>query len=446
MLKQRAMRNAAVAVACAFLSFSFAATAHAQCGALDVVFAIDPTGSMGGVLENVKAQIPTIIDQINKASGGNYQLALVTFPEDNVVVDVDLGAKNADAIKAAVAKLTAGGGAAEPESSDEAVRTAVDNLKASDRPAGKQTGDFKGTWRVEATKIVILVTDARPGGFDDTYTPGVDDVDVQNIAKDAATKNIHISAVFVPTDSGAAVADTVATIMQSYATLSSGIYIKTKSDGSGTSDAITDIISHCGGGLAPGQSNLLIEPNEIALTNGQTGIVRITNFAPGAAPNLTSYSVDESEPGEFTTKFTPVTTTPETAGTEEVDLSITAGDHTFQGTHMMAVHATTGSLNDLSVIHVIVDCRPPFFLATGQPQNATVPTGSQAALTANPSGDGPMHLQWYRGQSGITLFPVAGATSAQLKSDPVTGSASYWLRATNACGSRDSATAVVNPQ
>src|SRR5512142_793223 len=155
-MSHRGLKYAAAAAVCVVLSLGFAATASAQCGAMDVVFAIDSTGSMSAVLDNVKSQLPSIIDQVDKASGGNYQLSLITFPNDDVEVLVNLGSKNADAVKTAINGLIAGGGADAPESSDEAVRTAVDSLPASARPSGKQKGDFSGKWRADATKIVNL--------------------------------------------------------------------------------------------------------------------------------------------------------------------------------------------------------------------------------------------------------------------------------------------------
>lgn len=110
-MSYRGLKCAAVTVVCVVLSLAFAATASAQCGAMDVVFAIDSTGSMSAVLDNVKSQLPSIIDQVDKASGGNYQLALITFPNDDVEVLVNLATKNADAVKTAINGLTAGGGA-----------------------------------------------------------------------------------------------------------------------------------------------------------------------------------------------------------------------------------------------------------------------------------------------------------------------------------------------
>ena len=137
--------------------------------ALDVVFAIDDTGSMGGAIDDIEAALQDIFDIIVVKSGGNYQMGLCTF-KDDVEMDVQLAYGNAAAMEAAIVALTATGGAGTPEASDEALNTCINELAAR---AGSDA--FTGSWRPEAIKLIILLTDAPPGGFDDTYTVGTDD-------------------------------------------------------------------------------------------------------------------------------------------------------------------------------------------------------------------------------------------------------------------------------
>jgi hypothetical protein len=67
--------------------------------------------------------------------------------------------------------LAAGGGAGGPEASDEALNTVVNALVVGARP---QNIDFTPDWRgAGVVKIAILVTDAPPGGFDDSRTNSV---------------------------------------------------------------------------------------------------------------------------------------------------------------------------------------------------------------------------------------------------------------------------------
>ena len=83
---------------------------------------------------------------------------------------------------------------------------------------------------------------------------------------------------------------------------------------------------------------------------------------------------------------------------------------------------------------------------TSQPLSTTINSGSTTTLTVAASGTSPT-FQWYRGSSGITTDPVVGATSASFTSPPLTATATYWVRATNAAGTSDSnaATITVNP-
>src|SRR5215813_2850220 len=162
-----------------------------ECGPMDVAFVLDVTGSMGGAIGNVKAAIPQLMDQVVAASAGDYRAELVVFRND-VNVLIPFADSNRSAIETAVAGLFATGGGNEPEASDEALRTVIDALG----PRPGQTGTAE-PFRSSAVKIIVLVTDAHPGGFDDTYTPGVDDVNANQRALDAAAGGIKISAVYV---------------------------------------------------------------------------------------------------------------------------------------------------------------------------------------------------------------------------------------------------------
>jgi len=218
-------------------------TPQQQCGPMDVAFVIDVTGSMGPPIDNVKAAIPQLLDQVVAASAGDYRAELVVF-RDDVNVMVQFAPGNRSAIESAVSGLFAAGGNGEPEASDEALHTVIDALG----PRPGQTGTAL-PFRSSAVKIVVLITDAHPGGFDDTYTPGVDDVNANQRALDAAAAGIKISAVYTPSR-GFPEPDIVA-IMQNYATRTSGIFVQTQPDGTGTADAIREVISACGGGPPP---------------------------------------------------------------------------------------------------------------------------------------------------------------------------------------------------
>jgi hypothetical protein len=254
------------------------------CGPMDVVFLIDDTGSMGPAIQNVKAEAAGLIADISAVSGGDFQLGLVTF-KDQVVILQDLAAGNAAAVEQGILTLIASAGGGEPEASDEALNTVINGLDQTDRLPGQQIGNFDGVWRPNSLKIIILITDALPGGFDDRYTSGLDDINAHNRALEAAATNILISAVYVPSMGSNSI---IETIMQDYATTTGGAYIKTISNGIGTAAAIADIIRGCGtvGNLPP-----LVAPiADQMLNEGVTLNVAVSAADPDGDPIILSAS------------------------------------------------------------------------------------------------------------------------------------------------------------
>ncbi len=229
--------------------------ADGECSPLDVTLLIDSTSSMSGAIDNVKIEAAKLVDQIVAASGGNYQLGLIEF-RDDIIVSTDMASGTADMVRAQIGAITAVGGDGGSEASDEALNTVVNRLNATDRP---QSGNFSGVWRTDANKIIILITDAPPAGFDDLYAEGVDNVNAHQHALEASNLGIKISAVYVPTTEGVpavkaaganAVNDDSAVIaeavMRDYQATTNGGFIKTARNGSGTANAISLTIAKCG--------------------------------------------------------------------------------------------------------------------------------------------------------------------------------------------------------
>ncbi len=203
---------------------------------MDIAIALDDTGSMGGAIGNIVAELPAIISQAQTASGGDLRLGYLTFKDDVTVVH-QLNAPLA-AVQASISTATASGGAGGPEASDIAKDHAVHN-----------TGGFTAPWRPIATKILILITDAPPGGTDDTHTPGdAHDQRMRDAASYAKSVGIKVSDVFVPTGGDY---DGQAAILKEDADTSLGAFITTMQDGSGTADAIKGIIERCGAVTPP---------------------------------------------------------------------------------------------------------------------------------------------------------------------------------------------------
>lgn len=211
------------------------------CGPMDVVFVVDDTGSMGGAIDNVKSGIAAIAADVVTASGGDYQMGLVSF-KDAPETDVDLAPSNDVAIQAAVAGLFATAGAGGPEASDASLDTVVNGTNPGS-DAGPCGDAFNALgWRPGATKIAVMLTDNLPGGCNDAFTPGVDDTNAARVAGDASAGDIKISAIYNSNFPSALVVD----IMTNYAATTGGVFVQTPASGAGTEVAIQDIIASCG--------------------------------------------------------------------------------------------------------------------------------------------------------------------------------------------------------
>lgn len=254
---------------------------NSVCGPIDVVFVIDTTSSMDEAIDNVKAEVGSLINLVDDFSGDDFQLGLVTF-KDSLTVLNDLDAGNEAAVQANILALTAGGGGNTPEASDEALNTVINGLDADDRPPGAQTGDFDGIWRAGAVKLIILITDAPPGGFDDTYTAGVDDMNAHNRALEAAADGIGISAIYVPTTNN----DTAEAVMRDYAETSDSIYYESSGDGSGTANAIAGIVANCGQPVVDLQVEKSDTEDPVTPHGVFAYVIKVTNNGPTAATGV----------------------------------------------------------------------------------------------------------------------------------------------------------------
>lgn len=169
-------------------------TAPAQCTqGIDIVFVVDYTGSMSSAIEGVKTGISNILSTISTESLNNSRVGLVLFDETtnsttnysntSTYINLPAGQKfqnvNSSVGKTqhitAISKMAAvndftdfnaklallntgsfplGNGQGTPEPGDMGTYEVVKN-------------NLAGAWREEAIKVVILITDAVPGGNDD---------------------------------------------------------------------------------------------------------------------------------------------------------------------------------------------------------------------------------------------------------------------------------------
>ncbi len=215
------------------------------CKSTDVVIAIDDTYSMHGAIWDLKQESLRLLDLVAERSGGDFKLGLVSF-KDYVTIHEDLDANpdpvaKMDNMVKAIKGLHAWGGQSGPEASDEALNTILHALPAEGR---KQNKDFNGNF-TSRTRIIILITDNLPGGFDDIFQEGVDGLNATTRALDAKAQNVRISSIFIPTNQFQTDPKMIA-IMREYADVTGGLFALSTESGRGTADAIATIIDTCG--------------------------------------------------------------------------------------------------------------------------------------------------------------------------------------------------------
>jgi hypothetical protein len=167
---------------------------------MDVVFLVDYTGSMGSAIDNVKSSISSIVSTIQTESNNNYRLGLMVYDEMytnppaysqltsytslpssqkftnyNLVFDLTqwitvmekMSLNNISSFTTQLNLLNTpsfplGNGGEFPEPADMGVE-----LISTSRYPGYSY--MAGTFRNNVAKLIILITDARPSGNNDTY-------------------------------------------------------------------------------------------------------------------------------------------------------------------------------------------------------------------------------------------------------------------------------------
>lgn len=174
---------------------------------MDVAFLIDYTGSMGGAIDGIKADVSTIAGAINSLSLGNYQLSLSLFDEQQKEItpnyffepeytslpasqkQIITTGPNSDQYLTVMEPFSVG------NQSTFSTQLAKINGPMSlgfgvstPEPGGLlfneiiEPNTFAGTWRTtNITKIVIIITDA-PAGGDDDIANSIDDTFLQGLA------------------------------------------------------------------------------------------------------------------------------------------------------------------------------------------------------------------------------------------------------------------------
>jgi hypothetical protein len=95
-----------------------------------------------------------------------------------------------------------------------------------------------------------------------------------------------------------------------------------------------------------------------------------------------------------------------------------------------------------TIVVTVTPCAAPALAV--QPGGGDVLANTSATLYAGVTGSAPLVLQWYEGATGDTTHPAPNGTGQTLVSPPLFAPTRYWVRATNDCGTADSAAASIS--
>ncbi len=172
---------------------------------IDVVFAVDTTGSMGGLIDGAKRTVWSIANHIRKSDGNaSLRIGLVAYRDvgdDYITKDFAL-TTDLDAVFAELSSFQADGGGDVPENVDAALDITLHKMK----------------WRSGAKKLVFLVGDAPPASRGDVPTFDV-------LAREAGEKQIIINTIRAGHDQETAMA------FQQIASLGRGEFSSIQQDG-----------------------------------------------------------------------------------------------------------------------------------------------------------------------------------------------------------------------
>lgn len=172
---------------------------------IDVVFAVDTTGSMGSLIDGAKRTVWSIADHIRTTDqNAELRIGLVAYRDlgDEYVTREFSLTTDLDAVFAELSGYRAAGGGDTPENVDAALYSALHKMQ----------------WREGAKKLVFVVGDAPPASRGDVPT-------FDELAREAATRGITINTIRAGRDSETEIA------FQRIAVLAGGEYSSIRQDG-----------------------------------------------------------------------------------------------------------------------------------------------------------------------------------------------------------------------
>lgn len=188
---------------------------------MDVVFLIDYTGSMGTYINAVKSNVLNIVNTIITESGNDYRLGLVLFdeyysiddpqynppystsvdytslPASQRYININTSADRRQVITAMEVMSN---------QNQSSFSTQLNKINTPSFPLGSGVGgpepggigyeqilnEIAGSFRTNVAKLVVLITDAPPGGDDDNYTQAIDGPYLQGLAATGLQENVQV--------------------------------------------------------------------------------------------------------------------------------------------------------------------------------------------------------------------------------------------------------------
>lgn len=184
---------------------------------MDVVFLIDYTGSMGSYINAVKTNVLSIVNTIIAESGNDYRLGLVLFDETSTSANFSYNTStNYTSLPASQRYINVNSSARRKQAitamevmsnqNQSSFSTQLNKINTSSFPIGSGAGGpepggigyeqilngIAGSFRTNVAKLVVLITDALPGGDDDTYTQAIDGPYLQGLAATGLQENVQV--------------------------------------------------------------------------------------------------------------------------------------------------------------------------------------------------------------------------------------------------------------
>ena len=136
-------------------------------------------------------------------------------------------------------------------------------------------------------------------------------------------------------------------------------------------------------------------------------------------------------------------------GFRHSDTGIPTDSNAVMSSVVNGSHGTTLQCWAKDALHVVYNgvasCTGPPTISS-HPQSETIQSGSGALLSVTAANGCNFMYQWFKGTSGDTSQPIAGANSFQYSTPALTSNTNYWVKVGTSCGFVHSNTATITVQ